>query len=157
MKMNKKYYIIITILVVLLVLIIGMIGIKNVKNTKRPNSTINTKENIPEQKTEPYTGNIRCEMLDKNDEIYETYFIENIEVENDKVKTNETKRKIKYKDEDNYKGFKENEKVLNPVYNDENLTIEYTFNEKYELPNENVDEYIKNLTDIGYKCEKVID
>ena len=34
------------------------------------------------------------------------------------------------------------------------LTIEYTFKEKYEVPNEDVNEYIKNLTDNGYKCEK---
>lgn len=154
--MNKKYYIIIAILVVLLVLIIGLIGAKNLKNTKKPNNTINNEENKTEKEIEPYTGRIRCEIEDQNNEIYETYFIENIEVEKDKVKTNETERKVKYKSEDTYKGFKENEEVLDPIYDDDNLTVKYTFYEKSDLPNEDVDVYIKNLTDNGYKCEKVI-
>ena len=157
MKMNKKYYIIIIILVVLLVLMIGLIGAKNLKNAKKPNNTINTEENKSEQKTELYTGNIRCEMLDKNDEIYETYFIENIEVENDKVKTNEIKRKVIYKNANNYNGFKENEQVLNPVYDDENLIVEYIINERFTMHDEDVNEYINDLKTQGYKCEKVID
>ena len=119
---------------------IGLIGAKNLKNAKKPNNTINTEENKSEQKTELYTGNIRCEMLDKNDEIYETYFIENIEVENDKVKTNEIKRK-----------------VLNPVYDDENLIVEYIINERFTMHDEDVNEYINDLKTQGYKCEKVID
>ena len=85
------------------------------------------------------------------------YFIENMEVENGKIKSNEIKRKIKYLNENNYKGFKENEEVINPIYDDENLTIEYITDEKFTMHDEDVNTYVKELEDLGYKCEKVID
>lgn len=151
--MNKKYYIVIGILSVLLVIIISLISVKNLES-KNDTNTNNQDKQKEQENEKKYTGKIRCEILDRDDEIYKSYFIDNLEIENDNVTTSETKHKIIYKNSENYKGFKENQKVSNPVYDDENLTIEYTFHEKYEV-NDEMDIYIKNLTDNGYKCEKV--
>ena len=156
MIMNKKYYIVIGILSILLVIIISLISVENLKSKNIPNENNQDKQvEQQEEQEKTYTGNIKCEMLDKNDEIYETYFIENIEVENNKVKTSEIKHKIIYKNAENYKGFKENEKVLNPIYDDENLIVEYVLKEKEEIVDREMDEYINDLKKAGYKCEKV--
>ncbi len=157
MKKDKKYIITIIILIIMLVIIISMIGAKNLKNKHKE---INNSEKQEEYNKyeENFTGKIKCELEDKdNIDIYMAYFIENMEVENGKIKSNEIKRKIKYLNENNYKGFKENEEVINPIYDDENLTIEYITDEKFTMHDEDVNTYVKELEDLGYKCEKVID
>ena len=152
--MNKKYYIIIAVLSVLLAIIIGLISVKNIKTKNNTND----QDNQTEKQEKTYTGNIRCEKEDKdNIDIYMPYFIDTLEVENNNVMTSETKRKLEFNNNDNYNGFKENSNVLNPVYDDENLIVEYVLNEKKEIDPRDIDEYVKSLENLGYKCEKVID
>ena len=153
-KMKKKYYIIIAVLSVLLLIIIGLISIKTLKETKNNNTDTQDQQ---EQIQEKYTGNIRCEREDKNNtDVYMAYFINNIEVKNNNAIAIETKRKLKFNSINDYNGFKENANVISPVYEDENLIVEYVLEEKQEIAARDVDEYVESLAELGYKCEKVM-
>ena len=56
-----------------------------------------------------------------------------------------------------YEGFKENEKLANPIYDDKNLTIIYDNEGKQDLTNDNIEyeNIITNLEQNGYVCDKV--
>ena len=138
---------------------IGAIILKNKESkSKLEDESIIEKEKDKNQFPTNYSGIIRCVNENKK---YIEYFIdtiiENLEVENGIIKTKEIKRKIIFFSKEGYNAFKNNEHLLNPVYDDNNLTIEYTTNEKEEINYFEVNVYTKDLNKIGYKCEKVID
>ena len=134
---NKKIIKIFIILILVIAVITLTILIINKKN--RIDDDVLNKQNL---------GIITCSKeIPVDNDFYKFYEIEEIQVEENIAKEQNSLFKIIYNDKDNYEGFKTNEKVKNPHYDDENLTIIYDNIGKIDLK---VDEYGQKI-EIGYK------
>ena len=147
MKKKKIYYVIIIILIIIITIIFGFIIAKKIK-LKNDNFP-------PAEEIKKYNGKISClkEITIDND-YYQQYDLQEAIVVDDIVTENNFLSKIVYKDSDNYEGFKNNEKVNNPIYDDKNLTIIYTRDEKINLEKDqkNFQDFIKETEQNGYTC-----
>lgn len=141
-KYNVNQIIIISVLFVILCLIIILIINKQ-----------NNLNKVDEQINNEYIVNAICEKEYQTENIYKFYNIENIEFKNDLIVEIKSTNRIEYFDKDNYNGFKANEKVENPKYDDENLIITFDAGESPRKNNIKYSEYIKELTEDGYDCK----
>ena len=141
-KYNVNQIIIISVLFVILCLIIILIINKQ-----------NNLNKVDEQINNEYIVNAICEKEYQTENNYKFYNIENIEFKNDLIVEIKSTNRIEYFDKDNYNGFKANEKVENPKYDDENLIIMFDAGESPRKNNIKYSEYIKELTEDGYDCK----
>ena len=141
-KYNVNQIIIISVLFVILCLIIILIINKQ-----------NNLNKVDEQINNEYIANAICEKEYQTENNYKFYNIENIEFKNDLIVEIKSTNRIEYFDKDNYNGFKANEKVENPKYDDENLIIMFDAGESPRKNNIKYSEYIKELTEDGYDCK----
>lgn len=148
MKDKKKIVSIFAIIFLLIMLGVIIVLILN-KNKE-------LKEKKPEIINEIYTGKINCTKEISQEKEYKAYILDGIEVKEDIVQKRNFLYKIEYLDEENYNGFKVNEKVENPIYDDKNLTIIYNRDEDVDLSVDKRDykEFIQELEQEGYTCEK---
>ena len=158
--MNNKNTIKILIilgLLAILILISILIVIKMQKQRLDINEPINNNNN-----NNSNNKVIICKKKIKSDVAYETYNITEIEKENDIATKITFQIQIVYKDKDNYEGFKVNEKVTNPKYDDENLSIIYDLKEAIDLTKDEngntVEKDYKTITENlkkdGYTCNE---
>lgn len=146
MNKRKIYLGIIIILVILLIVIIGMILTKNIK---KPISD--------KKEEEKFSGLIQCiKITENNVENNISNDIVYLEVENNKIKTVEVMKSIHFNDAKDYEEFKNNENLLNPVYDDERYAIEYVVSKKTKTNNDDMNEYTNNYINKGYGCEKIM-
>lgn len=145
MKDKKKIIGIITLilLLVILIIIVILVATKNKKIAK------------PEEPMdELYIGTINCTLELSSEEKSKTYLLDEIEVKEGIVQSRGFQYKIIYLDKENYEGFKKNEEVENPEYDDVNLTIKYGNEEKQDLTKYNIayENLITDLKKEGYSC-----
>ncbi len=150
MKIKNNWQIIETILIVILLITLGIISI-----------LIVIKKNEMTEPTEfanKFTGTIDCIKEMSGEQFYKIYLLDVIDVKEEVVEDRTPFYKVVYLDKDNYEGFKINEKVKNPEYDDSTLTIIYERNDNEDLyiNNQNYKEFIQDLEkNYGYKCDDV--
>lgn len=125
------------------------------------NNSNNQPEKLGENKDlleEKYTGIVNCtKEIPTDNEYYKVYEIQEIQVNKGIVKERNSLFKIIYNSKYNYEGFKVNEKLENPIYDDENLTIIYDNEGKIDMSYDEYEyrEFIKELEDNkGYICKE---
>ena len=149
------------LLIILMLVIILIIQKKyNLEKNTQPteensnNRNDNDKDKDKETIREDYTGIVTCIMTVGQNEEYQIYNLDEIDVSEGIVQSRSFFTRIKYAGKDNYEGFKTHEKVNNPIYDDENLTITYLRDEKVDLTEyqRDIQEFSKELEQNGYTC-----
>ncbi len=166
MKKKKRIdeIMIIGFLLIILILVIVLIIQKNhnlennrqpIENNNNNNNNNSSDNNDKEAIKADYTGIVTCIMPFAQDEEYQIYNLDEIEVSEGIVQSRSFFTRIKYVDKDNYEGFKMYEKVNNPTYDDKNLTITYIRDEKIDLTEyqRNIQEFSEELEQNGYTCK----
>ena len=152
MKNKKKIIELITIITLLIILI--LIGVLIIKKTQE----LAKKSEIqaPEEVKNLYTGKVNCTIDISKDNTNQTYILDVLDIKEGIVNYRNYFYKIVYLDQDNYEGFKLNEKVKNPEYDDANLTIIYEREEKKDLSKDHrkYQEFINELEQDGYTCQE---
>ena len=127
---------------------------KNTQPTEENSNNRNDNDKDKETIREDYTGIVTCIMTVGQNEEYQIYNLDEIDVSEGIVQSRSFFTRIKYAGKDNYEGFKTHEKVNDPTYDDENLTITYLRDEKVDLTEyqRDIQEFSKELEQNGYTC-----